>query len=214
MLKYRLPNGQLPPGGVPWPLQDVRRAVQIVRAHAGEWHIDPRHVGVMGFSAGGSVASLAGVHWLPGNPHAKAPLDRFSTRPDFLVPEREAVLSRAETQRRICQVDQIQTRQAWVWAGYSRDRLHTLAIGLPPMAQAARLSGRRLGAALKPRCIPGPAMVQTWMVFKRMLSPRYRFWIRMEVGFEASHRATHRMTPWPHSISLDTGTRDSCRPAD
>jgi acetyl esterase/lipase len=39
----------------------------------------------MGFSAGGSVASLAGVHWLPGNPDAGNPLDRFSTRPDFLV---------------------------------------------------------------------------------------------------------------------------------
>lgn len=85
VLKYRLPDGQLPPGGVPWPLQDVRRAVQIVRAHAAEWHIDSHHVGVMGFSAGGSVASLAGVHWLPGNPDAKDPLNRFSTRPDFLI---------------------------------------------------------------------------------------------------------------------------------
>ena len=85
VLKYRLPNGKLPPSGVPWPLQDVRRAVQIVRAHAKQWHIDPHDVGVMGFSAGGSVASLAGVHWLPGNPNAANVLDRFSTRPDFLV---------------------------------------------------------------------------------------------------------------------------------
>lgn len=85
VLKYRLPQGTLPPGGVPWPLQDVRRAVQIVRAHAKQWHIDPHHVGVMGFSAGGSVASLAGVHWLPGNPDAVNVLNRFSTRPDFLV---------------------------------------------------------------------------------------------------------------------------------
>ncbi len=85
VLKYRLPNGKLPPSGVPWPLQDVRRAVQIVRAHATQWHINPHRVGVMGFSAGGSVASLAGVHWLPGNPNAGNPLNRFSTRPDFLV---------------------------------------------------------------------------------------------------------------------------------
>ena len=85
VLKYRLPQGNLPPGGVPWPLQDVRRAVQIVRAHAKQWHINPHHVGVMGFSAGGSVASLAGVHWLPGNPDATNPLNRFSTRPDFMV---------------------------------------------------------------------------------------------------------------------------------
>ena len=85
VLKYRLPGGRIPPSGVPWPLQDVRRAVQIVRAHAKKWHINPHRVGVMGFSAGGSVASLAGVHWLPGNPDAGNPLDRFSTRPNFLV---------------------------------------------------------------------------------------------------------------------------------
>ncbi len=85
VLKYRLPQGKLPPSGIPWPLQDVRRAVQIVRAHAKQWHIDPHDVGVMGFSAGGSVASLAGVHWLPGNPNAANVLDRFSTRPNFLV---------------------------------------------------------------------------------------------------------------------------------
>ncbi|MGC8541069.1 MAG: alpha/beta hydrolase, partial [Phycisphaerae bacterium] len=85
ILRYRLPDGKLPPSGVPWPLQDVRRAVQIVRAHAIQWHINPHHVGVMGFSAGGSVASLAGVHWLPGNPNATNPLDRFSTRPNFMV---------------------------------------------------------------------------------------------------------------------------------
>ena len=85
VLKYRLPDGKLPPSGVPWPLQDVRRAVQIVRANAKHWHINPQRVGVMGFSAGGSVASLAGVHWLPGNPDAANKLNRFSTRPDFLV---------------------------------------------------------------------------------------------------------------------------------
>ncbi len=85
VLKYRLPKGKLPRSGVPWPLQDVRRAVQIIRAHAKQWHIDPHRIGVMGFSAGGSVASLAGTHWLPGNPGAADPLNRFSTRPDFLV---------------------------------------------------------------------------------------------------------------------------------
>ena len=85
VLTYRLPDGKLPPSGVPWPLQDVRRAVQILRANAKKWHINPHKIGVAGFSAGGSVASLAGVHWLPGNPNAVDPLNRFSTRPDFLI---------------------------------------------------------------------------------------------------------------------------------
>ena len=85
VLKYRLPQQGLPASGVPWPLQDVRRAVQIIRAHAKRWHIDSHRLGVMGFSAGGSLATLAGVHWRPGNPNARDPLNRFSTRPDFLV---------------------------------------------------------------------------------------------------------------------------------
>lgn len=85
VLKYRIPETGLPPSGVPMPLLDVRRAVQILRSNAKRWHIDPHRIGIMGFSAGGSVASLAGVHWLPGNPEAKNPLDRFSSRPDFLI---------------------------------------------------------------------------------------------------------------------------------
>ncbi len=87
VLIYRMPipDGKLPPGGVPWPLQDVRRAMRIVRANAKKWNINPHDIGVAGFSAGGSVASLAGVHWLPGNPNAADSLNRFSTRPNFMI---------------------------------------------------------------------------------------------------------------------------------
>lgn len=85
VLRYRLPEGKLPPSGVPWPLQDVRRAIQIVKAHAKAWHINPHDVGVMGFSAGGSVASLAGVHWIPANPHSPDVLNHYSSRPRFMV---------------------------------------------------------------------------------------------------------------------------------
>ncbi len=85
VLNYRLPDKKLPPSGVPWPLQDVRRAVQIVRAHAHAWHINPHDVGVAGFSAGGHVAAMAGTLFLPGNPDAPNRLNRFSTRPDFLI---------------------------------------------------------------------------------------------------------------------------------
>jgi acetyl esterase/lipase len=85
VLNYRLPDGKLPPSGVPWPLQDVRRAVQIVRAHAHKWHINPNDVGVAGFSAGGHVAAMAGTLFLPGNPESPHRLDRYSTRPDFLI---------------------------------------------------------------------------------------------------------------------------------
>ena len=85
VLNYRLPRHALPPGGVPWALQDVRRAMQIIRLQAAAWHINVHKVGVAGFSAGGSLASLAGVHSLPGNPSARNPLDRINTRPNFLI---------------------------------------------------------------------------------------------------------------------------------
>ncbi len=85
VLRYRLPDGALPANGIAYPLRDVQRAIQIVRANASTWHIDPRHIGVMGFSAGGSVASLAGVHWLPASPTAPDPVERASSRPNFMV---------------------------------------------------------------------------------------------------------------------------------
>ncbi len=85
VLRYRLPLRMLPKKGVAWPLVDVREAVRLVRSKAEKWHINPADIGVMGFSAGGSVAALAGVHWQPGNPSAVSPARRVSSRPDFMV---------------------------------------------------------------------------------------------------------------------------------
>ncbi len=85
VLQYRLPNGSLPPNGVAYPLRDVQRAIQIVRSQSLQLHVNPKAIGVMGFSAGGSVASLAGVHWLPGSPTAADTVERVSSRPDFMV---------------------------------------------------------------------------------------------------------------------------------
>ncbi len=85
VLQYRLPSGNLPANGIAYPLRDVQRAMQIVRSNASKWHINPHQIGVMGFSAGGSVASLAGVHWLPGSPNAPEAAARVSSRPDFMI---------------------------------------------------------------------------------------------------------------------------------
>ena len=59
VLKYRLPRGQLAADEKPWPLQDVERALRLARDRAGEWRINPRRLGVMGFSAGGHMAASA-----------------------------------------------------------------------------------------------------------------------------------------------------------
>src|SRR5262245_48834624 len=71
--------------GHPAPLQDAQRAIRTVRARAGEWGIDPQRIGVIGFSAGGHLASCTGVFFEDGKPDAPDPIDRVSSRPDYLI---------------------------------------------------------------------------------------------------------------------------------
>jgi acetyl esterase/lipase len=69
----------------PAPLQDAQRAIRTVRSRAAEWSVDPKRIGILGFSAGGHLASTAGTHFDAGDPKAEDPVDRVSCRPDFMV---------------------------------------------------------------------------------------------------------------------------------
>ncbi len=69
----------------PAPLQDVQRAIRDVRHHAREYGVPPDRIGVCGFSAGGHLASTAATHFDGGQPTAVDPIDRQSSRPDFLI---------------------------------------------------------------------------------------------------------------------------------
>jgi acetyl esterase/lipase len=69
----------------PAPLDDAQRALRTVRARAGEWGVDSKRVGILGFSAGGHLASTAGTHFDAGKSDAADPIDRQSCRPDFMV---------------------------------------------------------------------------------------------------------------------------------
>src|SRR5215471_10805561 len=60
----------------PAPLQDAQRALRTVRARAKEWDLDPKRVGIWGFSAGGHLASTAGTHFDDGKPDADDPIER------------------------------------------------------------------------------------------------------------------------------------------
>ncbi len=80
VLKYRLAEF-----GHPAPLQDVLRAVRIVRSRAREFKIDPARIGVMGSSAGGHLAASAGTLFDHPAGRTGAPLDATSARPDFLI---------------------------------------------------------------------------------------------------------------------------------
>jgi acetyl esterase/lipase len=80
VLKYRLPYGhdQIP-------LEDVQRALRMVRQKATEWGINPKKIGLAGSSAGGHLASTAGTRFDLGKPLASDPLETYSCRPDFML---------------------------------------------------------------------------------------------------------------------------------
>lgn len=69
----------------PAPLDDAQRAIRTVRARAAEFRVDPQRIGILGFSAGGHLASTAGTHFDSGKADASDPIDRASSRPDFLI---------------------------------------------------------------------------------------------------------------------------------
>jgi len=84
LVKYRVPDsGPYPKSSAA--LQDAQRALGIVRSHAGEWHIDPRRIGVLGFSAGGHLAAALSTHFDRRLYDPIDAADGFSCRPDFAV---------------------------------------------------------------------------------------------------------------------------------
>jgi len=82
ILKYRLPSDSIMPDKSVGPLQDAQQAIKIVRQRAEEWKLNPSKIGIMGFSAGGHLASTAGTHfnksYIPNH-------ENISLRPDFMI---------------------------------------------------------------------------------------------------------------------------------
>jgi acetyl esterase/lipase len=82
VLKYRIPDSSTMINKEIGPLQDAQRAILILRTRASEWGIDPRRIGIMGFSAGGHLASTAGTHF---NKNYVDNPNHISLRPDFMI---------------------------------------------------------------------------------------------------------------------------------
>jgi len=80
VLKYRLPDDAIMKDKSVGPMQDGQEAIRIVRRRAKEWGIDPHKIGIMGFSAGGHLASTLSTHF---NEKVYDPSDSISARPDF-----------------------------------------------------------------------------------------------------------------------------------
>ena len=81
LLKYRLG----PKYHHPIQLGDAQRAMRLARSRAAELGIIANRIGMMGFSAGGHLTATAGTHFVDGKPDAADPIDRLSSRPDFLI---------------------------------------------------------------------------------------------------------------------------------
>jgi acetyl esterase/lipase len=79
VLKYRVPNNR---DGA---LQDIQRALSLARAHAAEWNIDPKRLGVIGFSAGGNLSAKASTRFDERTYRVIDDVDQQSCRPDFAV---------------------------------------------------------------------------------------------------------------------------------
>ena len=84
ILKYRHSNSGAGYGH-PAPIQDAQRAIRTVRSRAQKWGIDPDRIGIIGFSAGGHLASTAGTHFKTRFSKPVDEIDKCSARPDFMI---------------------------------------------------------------------------------------------------------------------------------
>jgi acetyl esterase/lipase len=85
ILKYRIVTKDRFAPLLGAPLHDAQRAIRTVRAHAKDYGVDPKRIGIWGFSAGGHLASTAETHFDDGKTDAGDPIEKVSCRPDFAI---------------------------------------------------------------------------------------------------------------------------------
>lgn len=85
VLHYRLNDGEQKGTRFPGQYNDVTNAMRLVKSKAAAWKLDPEKIGVIGFSAGGHLASTLTTMIIPANPNAKNELEKWSSRPAFSV---------------------------------------------------------------------------------------------------------------------------------
>ena len=85
VLKYRLPKSNSIILGRKAPLQDAQRAIRLIRHNSEKWNVLKNQIGIMGFSAGGHLASTLGTHYNDSENSLTSTIDSLSARPDFMV---------------------------------------------------------------------------------------------------------------------------------
>ncbi|NWJ52953.1 MAG: alpha/beta hydrolase [Bacteroidetes bacterium] len=85
VLKYRIPGSDGVTDREKAPISDAQRAIRYIRSKSAELGLKSNQIGIMGFSAGGHLASTAGTHFDDGNTQASDPVEKVSCRPDFML---------------------------------------------------------------------------------------------------------------------------------
>lgn len=183
VLKYRVPRrdkGELQKA----PLQDVQRAIRLVRQNAKDWGIDPGRLGVLGFSAGGHLTVMAGTHWDETTYDKVDAADDLSCRPDFMVPIYPAYLNQKDDPAKLSPLVRVnaQTPPAFITVTWDdKDRAIGAAALLIAMKEAgvpAELHVYSVGGhgyGLRPSenpVVTWPARCEDWMRRSGLLEPQ------------------------------------------
>jgi acetyl esterase/lipase len=156
-------------------LADMRQAIRLVRARAGEWHIDPHRVGVLGFSAGGELAALISMRNDPGDPASGESVARQSCRPDFqalIYPGRSARYTVAKDSPPVFMACGFQDRRD-IAHGMAEVYLKYKEAGVPAELHIYAATGHGFGVREN---TPGaiakwPERLEDWLADMKMLRP-------------------------------------------
>ncbi len=130
ILKYRVPRRDKD-NPHETPLQDAQRAMRLVRQHAKEWGVDPGRIGMLGFSAGGHLTVMTGLHHDQKAYQRMDSADDLSARPDFLIPIYAAYLGGKEDETKLSPLVQVTERTPPTFMAVTYDdKLRGLHAGL------------------------------------------------------------------------------------
>ena len=120
VLKYRVPRRD-PVTPHVLPLQDAQRAIRLVRSNAEEWGVDPKRVGMLGFSAGGHLTVMAGTCYHEETYDKVDGADELSARPDFLIPVYPAYLGAGKNKEGLSPLIKVTSKTPPVFLAITHD---------------------------------------------------------------------------------------------
>lgn len=182
ILKYRVPrrDDDEPHKA---PMQDGQRAMRLVRHNAKAWGIDPRRIGMLGFSAGGHLTVMTGMYWDASSYDPVDEADQLSSRPDFMIPIYAAYLGGKKDGTKLNSLVRVNaqtppTFMAVTWDDDNRG-LHAALLlaelkkaGVPAEAHIFSKGGHGYGLRPSDNPVSGwPQLCEKWMRTSGLLKP-------------------------------------------